>query len=529
MIGPNRLLILTCPAKHAAIAIALSLFCFSAAGAAAEPALELRLQKRDRQTGQPVIESQRLDPRHTAIVAVDMWNYHHCLTAAHRVGVLVPRMNLALSAARRLGLKVFWAPTDVVSQYSGTPQRERVLAVPLIPAPSLRIVSCPVRVESRQCMCGPGLACPREFGWDGMQPGLHIGADDLFTFGTDELYSNCKLLGITHLIYMGVHTNACVVNRPEGIKRMAGAGFQCMLARDLTDALTYYDPGTDFTPDTGTAGVIDDIERAGIPSINMAEEMKRAGAWQGEAPVDMVRFAPWGSELYPYFFTDSATVSLTAPTVAGGEIRYTLEGSQPAAGSLLYTAPLKLTGSARIRAAAFRQGRLVSLVSDAEFDRLPPMPPAPDVYLDQIKPGPPGKPELTWEPRTNEAFNRGPLRIRGTTHARGVGMRAPAHVLYELKPEYQRFVALAGVDDDPYRQHDWARYLSIHCSVQFRIFIDGKLAAESPVMRLAREPWRFDVEIPAGSRRISLAVTDAGSRSILDLADWVQAGFLLKK
>jgi hypothetical protein len=37
------------------------------------------------------------------------------------------------------------------------------------------------------------------------------------------------------------------------------------------------------------------------------------------------------------------------------------------------------------------------------------------------------------------------------------------------------------------------------------------------------------VKIPDGSRRINLVITDAGSRSMLDLGDWVDAGFLLKK
>jgi hypothetical protein len=47
-------------------------------------------------------------------------------------------------------------------------------------------------------------------------------------------------------------------------------------------------------------------------------------------------------------------------------------------------------------------------------------------------------------------------------------------------------------------------------------------------MRLGQEPWRFEVRIPEGSRLINLVVTDADSRSPLDLADWVDAGFTLK-
>ncbi len=68
----------------------------------------------------------------------------------------------------------------------------------------------------------------------------------------------------------------------------------------------------------------------------------------------------------------------------------------------------------------------------------------------------------------------------------------------------------------------------MHCSVVFRIFIDGAMIAESPVMRISQEPWRFDVKIPEGSRFINLVCMDAGSRTMLDLGDWVDAGFCTK-
>ncbi|MEI6781995.1 MAG: NPCBM/NEW2 domain-containing protein [Verrucomicrobiota bacterium] len=98
---------------------------------------------------------------------------------------------------------------------------------------------------------------------------------------------------------------------------------------------------------------------------------------------------------------------------------------------------------------------------------------------------------------------------------------------YELKPEYDRFVALAGIADNML-DHDSGRNLVMHCSVVFRVFIDGQLAAESPVMRISQEPWRFDVKISPGSRFINLVCMDAGSRSLLDQGNWVEAGFMLK-
>ena len=55
------------------------------------------------------------------------------------------------------------------------------------------------------------------------------------------------------------------------------------------------------------------------------------------------------------------------------------------------------------------------------------------------------------------------------------------------------------------------------------------MAAESPVMRMSQEPWRFDVKIPVGSRFINLACMDAGSRNVLDLGNVIDAGFISKK
>jgi hypothetical protein len=67
----------------------------------------------------------------------------------------------------------------------------------------------------------------------------------------------------------------------------------------------------------------------------------------------------------------------------------------------------------------------------------------------------------------------------------------------------------------------------MHSSVVFCIYIDGVKMAESPVMRLSQEPWRFDVVIPKGSRRINISCMDAGSNSMLDYGNWANAGFVV--
>ena len=89
-------------------------------------------------------------------------------------------------------------------------------------------------------------------------------------------------------------------------------------------------------------------------------------------------------------------------------------------------------------------------------------------------------------------------------------MRAPANARYALKSEYKTFVTLTGVDDSIWNTNR-GRNVAMHCSVVFKVFVDGKLAAESPVMRISQVPWRFEVELPKGARQINLVTTDAGT------------------
>ena len=104
-------------------------------------------------------------------------------------------------------------------------------------------------------------------------------------------------------------------------------------------------------------------------------------------------------------------------------------------------------------------------------------------------------------------------------------MRSPANMQYELKPGYKRFVALAGVDDH-LLDVDHGCLVARIPSIIFMIYIDGDLAAESPVLRISQKPWPFDVPIARGSRRINLVAVSPAGHSPYNLADWVDAGFL---
>jgi len=473
------------------------------------------------------------EPEKTAIIVIDMWNMHWCMTASQRVSAMVPRMNRALDVSRQLGATVIWNPSDVVTAYAGFPQYERAVGTEHIAAPKTNPeLKVKFTGKSGGCLCGPGLQCRMNYGWDAMHPELVIADDDLISSSTDEIYSLLREKGITTIIYMGVHTNICVFGKPGAMSKMLQAGFQCMLARDLNDAFTTYSPLENYTPDDGTTEIDLNLAEAGIPVFNLCETYQRAGLVKDSSPMDYVRFTPWGQTERPYLFENSTTVSLTIPWLTGATVHYTTDGSVPTRRSAVYASPLELSETTTIRAAAFRNGKQVSLPSEAYFVKLSAeTPPKPDVYLedleyqtnDYLK----SVKSCMWYPQRNRSYEGKPLKMRGKTYTHGMGFRAPSAVQYTLKPEYKRFVGLAGVDENMLEQ-DNARFLAVGSTVVFKIHIDGRLAAESPVMWLSQEPWRFDVEIPSGSRLLTISCMDADTRSILDYGNLTEAGFINK-
>ena len=492
-----------------------------------ERIFEPRLETRDPKTDQVIVRSQRLDPRKTAIVIVDPWNYHWCMTWTTQVGTTAARMNKALDGVRQLGMQVIWGPTDVAGMYVGWPQRERALGVQYLAVPKARTVDFQFTAPQGDCHCGPGITCLVNYGWDGINPDLVIAPQDLIASGTQELYSVCKALDLTSIIYMGGAVNMCLTHKPVGLKFMSEAGLDCCVARDLVEGWSTYDPVRGFTPDHGTALEVIDLERAGIPTLHMVDELHGVGLWNDEWITEPVRLSPWGTSPRPYFFEQSVDVSLNTPWLEKVEIRYTRDGGEPRPNSTLYKRPVRIAETSVLRAAAFRGGKRVSLPSEGYFVQLGPKPPQPAVCLDELRPLPRLYPylEFFWQPVMNKSYENKPLRIRGQVYDKGMGMRAPANAMYELKPEWDRFVALVGIDDTMLDK-DHGALLAMHPSVRFKIFIDGKLAAESPVMRISQEPWRFDVKIPRNSRKINLVAANAGNQNVLPLGNWANAGFL---
>ncbi len=411
------------------------------------------------------------------------------------------------------------------------------LAQPEVPAHGK--LACHFTAGVGPCMCGPGLSCVVNYGENAIHPDLVIAESDYIASSTEEVYAILKHHRITHVIYLGLHTNMCLFGKPGALKYMADAGLVCWLARDLNDAFTHYDPASGFTPDRGTQQTDEDLERAGIPTINIADEWRKAGLWNEKRIVETVRITPWGKPERPWFFDRAVDVTLSAPWLDNIEIHYTLTPTpnSPAAASPkipnpdspLYSKPLHLTNTAMLNVVAYRNGRAVSLPTTAYFVQLPPTGPKPDIALEALTPildpyAKDGAKGWFSIPESGHSFHRKDLRIRGRKYAQGLGFRAPSSVRYSVAPEYDRFVAQVGIADDLLDEMYGFNQVTF-AKVVCRVFVDGSLLAESPVLRVSQEPWRFDVSLPKGARHLTLACLDAGGSHVFDLVNWVDAGF----
>lgn len=497
--------------------------------------LQLSTRTRDPQTYNIILKTEEVEVSRVAIVIIDTWNYHWCMTWTEQAGGMTPRMNRVNEAARKLGIQIIWAPTDVASMYSGWKQRQRAMAVPYTDVPKVHEKTCKFSVPWGSCLCGPGISCKVNYGENGMDPDLFISDKDLIVNGTQELYSICKGQGITHLIYFGGATNICLTGKPEGLGPMYNAGLKTFFARDLAFAWTTYNPSEEYTPTIGNAQAVNDLERGDIPTLSMVEELRKLGYWNDKWITEPVRVTPAGTIDRPYFFEKTVTVSLEIPMVENAEIRYTLDGSEPKPGSEKYVKPLDIHETTILRVAAFSKGKKVSVKNKPNyFVQLPDVPGKPDITLDKLIPVKDLYAQISdvhasflWLPVLNHSYEEKALRIREKTYESGIGMRAPAYIRYMIKPEWKRFVALAGVDDNMLT-HNLGVNIAGLPEVVFKIFIDGNLTAESPVMRISQETWRFDIPIPAESRQIVLVCDEAGERNPWNLGNWVDAGFCTK-
>ena len=116
------------------------------------------------------------------------------------------------------------------------------------------------------------------------------------------------------------------------------------------------------------------------------------------------------------------------------------------------------------------------------------------------------------EPHAKQSIVDKPLRMNGQVYENGVGSHAQSVFPINLKGKAEQFLAMVGVDDAANGQG----------SVIFRVLVDGKEAASTPVMHGGDKPICIDVLLK-GAKRMLLLAEDAGDGIGFDHADWASA------
>jgi DUF1680 family protein len=200
-------------------------------------------------------------------------------------------------------------------------------------------------------------------------------------------------------------------------------------------------------------------------------------------------------------------------------IRYTVDGTEPNADSPVYKTPLPLPKqSARVRAKTLLTGGAPSPMASFLVDSQAEYPwPMPDVQISDLKAV---KATVGWmSAQKDKSITGKPLKVGGKNYAKGMGVHAVSELVYNLKHEYRRFVALAGIDNSA---------ASGTGSVTYEVYADDRMLYETPVLRWG-EIWHIDAAIPDGAKQIRLVLTDGGDDYNYDWGDWINAGFVCRQ
>jgi nicotinamidase-related amidase/type 1 glutamine amidotransferase len=274
--------------------VCIALFVPDFACAAAPFELRLRYQEeRSPQEGRfhQLEKAESWEPSETAIIVCDMWDSHHCYRAVQREKEFAPRLNDLLKDARARGATIIHAPSDCMKAYVDHPARKRATTEPAVDnyprdiatwcykIPAEEAADYPIdqsdggeddtpeehaRWESELKAAGRDPARP----WLQQIDALEIDPDrDFITDQGKEVWNILQNHKLSKVVIAGVHTNMCVLGRPFGLRRLATAGVNVALLRDMTD--TMYNPHAKpfVSHFSGTDLIVDHIERYVCPTV----------------------------------------------------------------------------------------------------------------------------------------------------------------------------------------------------------------------------------------------------------------------
>jgi nicotinamidase-related amidase len=184
----------------------------------------------------------------TAIIICDLWDKHWCQGANNRVGPIADKMAPIIENARKNGVLIIHAPSSCMKFYQDMPQRKMMMEAPNVDAPPTITSWCRLDLKKESALpiddsdggCDDQPQCKNHQAWTRQHAAIRIAPEDGISDSGKEIYNVFRQRGIKNILYMGVHANMCVLGRPFGIRQMSQLGFNCVLIRDLTDAM--YNP-----------------------------------------------------------------------------------------------------------------------------------------------------------------------------------------------------------------------------------------------------------------------------------------------
>lgn len=240
--------------------------------------LEIKTRRREKVDGakdqfRVVERTSAWQPTKSAIVIVDMWDSHHCKSAAARVVEMAPHVNRTITAARDKGVFIIHAPSDCMKYYKDAPQRRRAVEAPLARSAvtfqwnyfnTKHEGPLAERLEKGGCSCDTPEPCsPSRIVWERQIDTITVHPSDAITSDGQQVFNLLQQRGIDNVVVIGVHTNRCVLGRPFGIRQMVYLRKNVVLCRDLTDSY-HRDPGHHFE---GLDQIIGHVEKYWCPTI----------------------------------------------------------------------------------------------------------------------------------------------------------------------------------------------------------------------------------------------------------------------
>ncbi|MER7689741.1 NPCBM/NEW2 domain-containing protein [Streptomyces sp. NPDC097610] len=107
------------------------------------------------------------------------------------------------------------------------------------------------------------------------------------------------------------------------------------------------------------------------------------------------------------------------------------------------------------------------------------------------------------------AGDGGPIAIRGTQYAKGLGVHADSDVAFYLGGNCSRFTATVGIDDE----------VAPYGSVTFHLVADGRTLASTPVLTGTSAALPLDADV-TDVQQLDLVADDGGDGNAHDHADW---------